>query len=92
MLSELGWVETIWSSRELQLSKWLHFCDEDLRSALPASTGDVLAYVGYLSIEGRISPASLPQYISAISRYHELHHFPSPTKAPLVRALVTAYQ
>lgn len=33
----------------------------------------------------------LPQYISAVSRYHVLHNLPSPTLAPFVRALTTAY-
>lgn len=67
-------------------------CDEDIRTPLPALEGDVLAYIGYLSIEGRISPESLPQYISAVSQYHERQLLPSPTKTPLVRAFVKAYR
>ena len=30
--------------------------------------------------------------MSAVSRYHELHHLPSPTKTPFVRSLVHAYR
>lgn len=74
------------------MAKWMRFCDEDMRIPLPAEEGDVLAYVGYLAIEGKVSPESLPQYLSAVSRYHELHHLPSPTRTPLVRALQRAYQ
>lgn len=59
--------------------------------SLPAQEGYVLAYIGYLSLEGRISDSSLPQYISAVSRYHKLHRFPSPTLTPLVRSLTHAY-
>lgn len=67
------------------------FLDEDDRSALPAEDGGILAYIGILSLEGRVSSQSLPQYISAVSRYHVLHHMTSPTTTQLVRALVKAY-
>ena len=78
--------------RASQVAKWLRFCDEDMRTPLPASEHDVLAYVGYLSLEGKISAESLPQYLSGVSQYHELHHLDSPTKTPMVRALVRAYR
>ena len=92
LLSEFGWSSSTWSTRASQVAKWLHFCDEDMRCALPGTEGDVLAYIGFLSLEGRVSAESLPQYISAISRYHELHHLPSPTRSPLVHALQKAYR
>lgn len=44
-----------------------------------------MAYIGYLSLEGRIAAEFLPQYLSTVSRYHELHHLDSPTKTILVR-------
>lgn len=91
LLSELGWSDKTWDTRTSQVAKWLRFCDEDMRNPLPAEEGDVLAYIGFLSIEGRVSDDSLPQYISAVSRYHELHFLPSPTKTPMVRALMKAY-
>ena len=34
---------------------------------------------------------SIAQYVTAISRYHELLHTPSPTHTPLVSALVNDY-
>lgn len=73
-LGEFGWSENTWHTRASQLAKWLAFCDEDMRPPLSAQEGDVLAYIVYLSLEGSISPDSLPQYVSAVSRYHELHH------------------
>ena len=91
ILSDFGWASTTWNNRSSQLAKWLRFCDEDDRTPLPASEGDILAYIGYLSLEGRIGATSAPQYISAISRYHELHHIASPTRTPLVKALLNAY-
>lgn len=91
ILAEFGWAETTWSTRGSQVAKWLRFCDEDMRPALPATEGDVLAYIGFLSLEGHVSAESLPQYLSAVSRYHELHHLPSPTRTPLVSALQKAY-
>lgn len=62
----------------------LHFCDEDMRRPLPAYDHDLLAYVGYLSLEGKISAASLHQYLSAVYQYQEFHRLESPTKTPLV--------
>lgn len=62
-----------------------------MRTPLPATEHYVLAFVGYLSIEGKISADSLPQYLSAISQYHELHHLQSRTKIPMVRSLVRSY-
>lgn len=62
-----------------------------MRCPLPDSEGDVLAYIGFLSLEGKLSSESLPQYISAVSRYHELHSLPSPTRTPLVNSLMRAY-
>lgn len=91
LLSEFTWAQSTWTTRASQIARWMRFCDEDMRSPLPAEEGDILAYVGFLSLEGRIKPESLPQYLSAISQYHELHYLPSPTKTPLVRALVRAY-
>ena len=82
LLVEFGWGKYTWSTRASQVAKWMRFCDEDMRSALPAAEGDVLAYIGFLSLEGHVSSESLPQYVSAFSRYHELHHLPSPTKTP----------
>ena len=73
------------------MRKWLRFCDEDDRCPLPAGEGDVLAYIGFLSLEGRLSSVSLPHYITAVSKYHELHHMPSPTRTPMVRTAMRAY-
>jgi hypothetical protein len=50
-----------------------------------------MAYFGFLRLEGRVSAASLPQYLSAVSLYHELAGVESPTKTALVRSLVQAY-
>jgi hypothetical protein len=71
--------------------KWVGFCEQDEGSVFPASEGDVIAYIGFLKLEGRVSAASLPQYLSAVSRYHELAGVASPTKTVLVRSLSRAY-
>lgn len=62
-----------------------------MRSVLPASEGDLLAFIGYLSLEGRISDTSLPQYVSDVSRLHFLNGLPSPTTTPLIKSLMHAY-
>lgn len=91
LLQDYGWSSGTWTNRSSQLSRWLAFCDEEDRCPLPATEGDVLAYIGYLSLEGRVGATSLPQYVTAISRYHAHHNLPSPTLTPLVKALMTAY-
>ena len=91
LISSYGWADTTWRNRSSQLRKWLRFCDEDDRCPLPATDGDVLAYIGFLSLEGRISSVSLPHYLTAVSKYHELHHLPTPTKTPMIRTAIAAY-
>ena len=91
LLSTHCWSENSWATRSSQWRKWVGFCEQDDRSIFPASEGDVLAYIGFLKLEGSVSAASLPQYLSAVSRYHELAGVASPTKTVLVRSLVKAY-
>lgn len=86
-----GWSEGTWKNRLSQVRRWLAFCDEDDRTARPASEGDVLAYIGYLSLDGRVGPVSARHYVSAVSRYHEDGGFESPTKTRLVKAVLDAY-
>lgn len=83
--------DSTWRNRSSQIRKWLTFCDEDNRSALPAAEGDVLAYIGFLTVDGRVSAASAPQYIAAVSTYHKDHRYPSPTRTRLVRELLQAF-
>ena len=91
LLANFIWSDNTFLSRNSQLKKWAQFCDEDMRSIIMATEGDILAYIGYLSMEGRISDTSLPQYISAVRRFHILHGVPSPTNSPLVKYMMTAY-
>lgn len=67
------------------------FCDKEGGSSLPADKGNMLAFIGYLSLEGRVGPRSAPQYVSAIWRYHEDSEFKSPTKMRLVSRVLKAY-
>lgn len=85
------WAERTWGTRESQWRKFVLFCEEDDRVAFPADEGTVLAYLGYLRMEGRVSGTSVAQYISAVARHHELGGVPSPTATPLVKALLKAY-
>jgi integrase len=91
LLSRHCWSDNTWATRSSQWRKWVGFCGQDDRNVFPASEGDVLAYVGFLKMEGSVSAASLPQYLSAVSRCHELAGVASPTKTILVRSLVRAY-
>lgn len=53
--------------------------------------GDVLAYIGYLHLEGMVGPTSVSQYVTAVFRYHELLNFNPPTDTLLESALVRGY-
>lgn len=90
MLGEV-WAQSTWATRSSQWNKFARFCEEEDRSPCPADEGAVLAYIGYLRLEGRVSAASARQYVSAISRFHVLAGLPSPTASPLVTALLKAY-
>lgn len=88
MLADYGWADRTWENRVSQLRKWVTFCDDEGRQMLPASEGDVLSYIGWLSIEGRVGSASAPQYVSAVSRFHEDAGYPSPTRTRLVARML----
>lgn len=91
LLAEHAWADTTWRNRVSQLRRWLYFCEEEDRVALPADEGDVLAYVGFLSVTGTVGPTSARQYVSAVSMYHLHHNYQSPTLTPRVRSLLDAY-
>lgn len=91
LLVGYGWKAGTWANKSSQVNKWLLFCDEDGRDPLPATEGDVLAYLGYLYLEGRIGPTSVRQYLSAVTRFHETQGLEAPTRTPLVAAMVAAY-
>lgn len=92
LLSEFGWAELSWTTCASQIAKWLPFCDEDISLPLPATEGEVMAYSSFLALEGQVAPQSLRQYISAVSRYHELHQLSSPTRTDLIYAKQKAYR
>lgn len=91
LLAQDQWAESTWRNRASQLRRWLAFCDDDERVALPAEEGDVLAYIGFLSMEGRVAPRSARQYVSAVSQYHLDHGYASPTSTRTVARLLDAY-
>ena len=39
LLADYGWKDSTWRNRVSQLRKWLLFCDEEGRNALPAGEG-----------------------------------------------------
>jgi hypothetical protein len=62
------WSTNTCDTRSSQWRKWERFCEHDDLSVFPASEGDVLAYVGFLRLEGSVSAASLPHCRSACPR------------------------
>ena len=60
LLAEFGWKERTWGNQSSQIRKRLSCCDEEGRDPLPAEEGDVLEFIGYLSLDGGVSAASAP--------------------------------
>jgi hypothetical protein len=61
LLSQRCWSRNTRATRSSQWRKWVGFCEQDERSIFPAYEGDVLAYIGFLRLEGRVSEVSIPQ-------------------------------
>lgn len=74
-----------------RLRRWLAFCDAEGRQSLLAEKGDVLAYIGYLSLEVREDPRPARQYVTTVSSYHEDAGFQMSTKTAFVSRLIKAY-
>jgi hypothetical protein len=72
LLARHCWSANAWATRSSQWRKIESFCEEDNRTSLPATERDIVAYIGYLRLDIRVSAASLPQCLSEISRFHEL--------------------
>lgn len=90
MLAAYKWADTTRRNGASQTFRWLCFCEEEQRDAMPAAEGDALAYAGMLSVEGPADPRSARQYVSAVSRYHLEHGFRSPTLTRSVTQLLGA--
>lgn len=91
MLILYGWSEVKLTNRLNQVRRWLVFCEEDGTTAIPATEGDVLAYIGHLSLEGKVGLVSARHYVTAVSKYHEDGGFKYPTETRLVKSVLDAY-
>lgn len=60
LLSELRFSEATCATRAIQVASWLRFCDEDMVNGMPAGDVDIMSFIGYLSLEGRISTSCFP--------------------------------
>lgn len=90
-MAGFGWSEGTWTIRLSQILKWLGFCNENDWAARLDSEGDVISYVGYFSIDGKLGPVSVRHDARKVSRYHKDCGFEPPTKAKLVKAVLDAY-
>ena len=60
-LSHYGWDEGTWANRSSQIKKGFASCDKDGRPPVGAKEGNVISYIGYLNLEGRVGPTSVTQ-------------------------------
>lgn len=54
------------------------------RDVLPAEWGDVVAYIGFISVGVRVGLDAARYYLPAVSQYHLDHGFASPTLTRMV--------
>lgn len=91
LLVSQGWAAQTWVTGSSQVNMGLMFRNEEDRDALPAMEGYVLDDLGFMFFEERVGPSSVRQYVSAVSRFHKLEGLESPTRTPLVNAMIQAY-
>lgn len=71
MLDGYSWSDSTWKNRLSKLRKWMKICEENGRSPMPATEGDFIAFIGYLSLNVKVGTVSARQYVTDILRYHE---------------------
>lgn len=76
--------DSTWRAYEGHWRRFLLWCEQHGRSALPASPETVVLYVTHLAEGGRV-PATISQCLAAISQCHIRAREPSPREAPEVR-------
>lgn len=75
-----------------KIRKRLLLCDEEGRAPFTTYGGDVLSYIGFLSLEDLVWSWSTREYVKTVSRYHEDCGFASPTKTWLVTSHFKDYE
>lgn len=60
LLADHSLSDSTWQSKSSQVVSWLRLCKDDDLFTLPAEEGSSLAYIEFLSLEGRIGGRSIP--------------------------------
>jgi hypothetical protein len=85
------WTAGTRATREMQWRRWEQFCEEDERDPIPADPRGIVAYLGWLHTMGTVAAASRAGYVSAVSMYHILNGYPSPSRgSDMVAAVLDA--
>lgn len=96
LVTQFAWSERTESSRQSQWKAWVEFCTEDGRQPLPVTEGHLVAFIGWLKLSRErgtrgVGVNSLPQYLSAVRRMHELYVGRAVPHYPFVDVVVRAY-
>lgn len=96
LVTQFPWSDGTESSRQSQWKAWIEFCSEDGRQPLPATEGHFVAFIGWLKLSRErgtrsVGSSSLPQYLSAVRRMHELYVGRPVENFPFVEVVVRAY-
>lgn len=96
LVTKFAWSGRTELTRDSQWKAWVEFCAEDDRQPLPVTEGSLLAFIGWLKMSKErgtrsVGSSSIPQYLSAVRRMHELYTGrPVPTY-PFVDVVIRAY-
>jgi len=83
---------TTYQSYKQKIQKFARFCVEQGKVLLDCSQLDVVRYVAWLAVEGRVAADSLQPYLSAINRLYQDLGLPAIATGPLVCSAVKGLQ
>lgn len=96
LVAQHAWSERTESSRQSQWKAWIEFCTEDDRQPIPVTEGSLVAFIGWLKMSRergtrQVGAASIPQYVSAVRRMHELYTGRAVPAYPFLESVTRAY-
>lgn len=96
LVAQYAWSERTESSRQSQWKAWVEFCTEDDRQPIPVTEGNLVAFIGWLKLSRergtrQVGVTSIPQYVSAVRRMHELYTGRAVPSYPFLESVIRAY-
>lgn len=96
LVAQHAWSERTEASRQSQWKAWVEFCTEDGRYPISVTEGSLVAFIGWLKMSRerdtrQVGATSIPQYISAVRRMHDLYTGRPLPSFPFLDSVIRAY-